>query len=172
MRETSEARPQDDQGSSSTVDQAYRRYGSAVLRRAATLLGDEDLAWEVTHEVFLSLIERPDQYHARSSLFTWLYSATTHRCLNRLRNGRSRERILKHADVSGSRGWMPSPDIRVELERCLERLSPELAEVAIYFHVDRMTYDEIAAVTGYSRRKVAGLLQQLRKLGDPTEGSP
>src|SRR5512133_3033468 len=141
-----------------TVDQAYRRYGAAVLRRAASILSDEDVAWEIVHEVFLSLIERPEQFDARSSLFTWLYSATTHRCLNRLRDRRNRERLLKSAVVVESASWMPSPEVRVQLARCLEQLSPELAEVAIYFHLDRMTYDEIASVTGFSRRKLDGLL--------------
>jgi len=52
----------------------------------------------------------------------------------------------------------------------LAGLSEELAAVAIYHHLDRMTLDETAEALGCSRRKVAYLLAELRQQLSPLEG--
>lgn len=146
-----------------TLEESYRRHGPTVLRRAARLLGDEDAAWEVVHDVFLALLDCPEQFQERSSLSTWLYSATTHRCLNRLRDGRTRQRSLATEPIVALASSGADPETLTELRRVLARLPPELAQVAVYFHLDRMTYDETAEVMRCSRRHVADLLARLRR---------
>ena len=51
------------------------------------------------------------------------------------------------------------------VQNVAQRLGPslELAAVAIYHHLDRMTLDETAEALGCSRRKVAYLLAELRE---------
>src|SRR5690606_21565716 len=66
------------------VGEAYRRHGHSVMRRARVLLGDDQDAQEVLQEIFLTLAQQPDAFAGRASLSTYLYSMTTHRCLNRL----------------------------------------------------------------------------------------
>jgi len=141
---------------------AYQKYGATVLRRAVRLLGSDEAAWEAVHQVFLSLLERPEQFQKRSSMLTFLYEATTHHCLNQLRNHKTRMRLLetKAHPEGGSAGL--GPDEFVALRQRLAQLPRELGEVAVYFHLDQMSYDEIAETTGHSRRKVALLLSRLK----------
>jgi RNA polymerase sigma-70 factor (ECF subfamily) len=113
-------------------------------------------------EVFLSLVDHPEQFGAQSALSTWLYSATVHRCLNRLRNERTRARLL--TDRAGSLPGpqhAPSAEHVVDLRALLLRLPPELAQVAVYQLADEMTQDEIAETMGCSRRQVRKLLDRL-----------
>ncbi|HEY8946885.1 MAG TPA: sigma factor, partial [Polyangiaceae bacterium] len=70
------------------MESVYRRHGAAVYRRALRLLGGDADTHEVVQDVFLNLFENPSQYAGKSALTTFLYSATTHACLNRLRNRR------------------------------------------------------------------------------------
>ena len=49
------------------------------------------------------------------------------------------------------------------MRRLLAGLREELAAVAVYHHLDRMTLDETAEALGCSRRKVAYLLAELRE---------
>ena len=72
----------------------YQRYAPIVFRRARQILGNEVDAGEVVQDVFLSLLERPEQYGGRSSITTFLYRMTTNACLARLRDERNRERLL------------------------------------------------------------------------------
>src|SRR5688572_26052095 len=72
----------------------YQRHAPAVFRRARQILGNAADAREIVQDVFLSLFEAPHQFRGKSSLSTFLYSATTHACLNRVRNQRNRERLI------------------------------------------------------------------------------
>jgi RNA polymerase sigma factor (sigma-70 family) len=82
-------------------EELYRRHAANAFRRARRLLANDADAHEVMHDVFLSLFERPEQYEGRSTLSTFLFSAVTHACLNRLRNDKTRRRLLEeHAPVT------------------------------------------------------------------------
>lgn len=154
------------------LERAYRQHGHIVLRRARQLLGDEDAAWEALQQVFLSLADDPAQFRGRSSFVTFLYSATTHLCLNRLRDGRTRARLLDDRAARGesvATAQTQPADVQdlVELRRVLGRLPPDLAEVAVLHHLDGMTHDEVAHVVGCTRRQVGHLLDRLETFWNP-----
>lgn len=151
---------------------AYRRHAHSVLRRATRLLGSEPEAQEVLHEVFVSLLEQPTQFAAKSSLLTWLYASTTHSCLKRLRAKATRQRLLAaNAEaVTPGIGYC-APDDEVELRRVLKELPEELATVAVYHFVDALTYEEMADVLHCSRRKVGYLMERLREWVNGEEGT-
>ena len=144
------------------IADAYRSHGHHVLRRAVRLLGNEVDAAEVLQEVFLSLIDDPAQFSDRSSLPTWLYSATTNRCLNRMRDERTRSRIVAERGLSMPVSSSPTQAEDVaELRELLRTLPADLAQVAVYYFGDEMTHDEIARVLGCSRRHVGHLVERL-----------
>ena len=77
------------------IDRLYRSHGHIVLRRARMLLGSEADAQEALQEVFTSLLRSPETVRNARSLVGWLYRATTHFCLNQLRNLRTGARLLE-----------------------------------------------------------------------------
>ncbi len=148
----------------SEIDAAYRAHGHHVYRRAVRMLGHPGDAGEILQEVFLSLLDRPEQFAGESSLATWLYSATTHLCLNRIRDGRTRSRLVAERAGSLPCPSLPPPaDDVAELRDLLVRLPADLAQVAVYYFGDEMTRDEIAQVLGCSRRHVGHLLERLEE---------
>src|SRR4029079_12546990 len=60
-------------------------------------------AGEVVQEIFVSLIRDPAQFRGASSIATWLYSATTHLCLNKIRDRDNRTRLLAQHGTSAGR---------------------------------------------------------------------
>lgn len=146
----------------------YRGYAPAVFRRARRLMGSDADAQDVTHDVFLSLFERPAQYAGRSSLATFLYSATTHACLARIRKARNRQRLLEtHARDAATAGGGPQPSELLELHDVLRRMPDKLARVVVYACVDQLSHAEIGALVGCSRRNVANLLEKASEWGVP-----
>jgi RNA polymerase sigma factor (sigma-70 family) len=144
------------------VDAIYREHGHVVLRRATRLLGSEDEGREALQELFASLVERPEQFSHKSAITTWLYSATTHLCLNRLRDKRTRARLLEERGRALEPGAPPGADHALLVRQLLSSLPAELATAAVYYYVDEMTHEEIARVLGCSRRHVGNLLERLR----------
>jgi RNA polymerase sigma-70 factor, ECF subfamily len=143
------------------LDDVYRKYGHSVLRRARALLGNEADANEVLQEVFASLVDRPAQFEGRSSVATWLYSVTTHGCLNRLRNERTRRGILEAHGAALEDKTSEDPERHAMLRQLLASLPAPLADVAAYRYLDGMTHDEIAALLDCSRRHVGDLLERM-----------
>jgi RNA polymerase sigma factor (sigma-70 family) len=156
-----------------SIELLYRRCGSSVLRRAHQILGDADEAAEVLQELFVGLVARPSQFAGQSAPSTFLYAATTHACLSRLRDRQNRRRLLDEQ----VRPWTTDVDRRSavaasELRGVLAQLTDEEARAAIYHYLDGMSHAEVAEVLGCSRRHVGDLLVRItRRLEDRKEAS-
>lgn len=140
----------------------YRKYGHSVLRRARQILGSEDEATEVLQELFANLVARPEQFDGRSAPSTYLYAATTHACLSRLRNRRNRHRLINEQVRPWSTEVDPRPIEAAPMVRdLLAQLSDDEARAAVYHYLDGMSQAEIAEVLGCSRRNVGKLLERV-----------
>ena len=147
------------------VEEVYRSHGDLVLRRAQQILGDEGEAREALQEVFMSLVKSPTQLEGKRSLSAWLYAATTHHCLNVVRNRRTRTRIVdQHLLPTQPQSCAPDAEARASVRQALGRLPDELAQAAVYYYLDEMTHEEIGKLLGYSRRHVGNLLRAVQAL--------
>jgi RNA polymerase sigma factor (sigma-70 family) len=147
----------------SELDALYRAHGHAVLRRARRLLRDEDAARDVVQDVFLDIFNRPEAFEARSGIATYLYAATTHACLNRLRNGKTRARLVALESAGRSHAQAAQAETRAIAAELLAGLSDDEATLAVYVFCDELTHEEIAELVGASRRTVGNLVTRLRK---------
>jgi RNA polymerase sigma-70 factor (ECF subfamily) len=151
-----------DRAAERRIERLYREHGHVVLRRARELLRSDAEATDAVQDIFLSLVQRPEQLQGVTKITAWLYRATTHYCLNKLRARRGHDRIL------GALRPVASVDPRGErlahVRALLDRLPEPLGEAVIYHHVDGMTYDEIAAMLGCSRRQVGYLLERVHAI--------
>lgn len=144
------------------VDELYRQHGHVVLRRARCLLHEEQEAQEILQEVFVSLLARPEQFGQRSNFTTWLYAVTTNACLTRMRNHRTRQRLLDERASSIAPGPMAGDaERRALLRQLLARLPERLATVAVHYFLDEMTQQEIAEQLGCSRSQVSNLVNEV-----------
>ena len=141
------------------VEKLYRSHGRIVLRRARTLLGSEHDAQEALQEVFASLLRSPDAVRAADSIVGWLYQATTHFCLNQLRNRRTGARLLALRPTAAEAAPARAESLS-EVRSLLSVLPDEVAAAVVYHYVDGMTHDEVAQLLGCSKRKVGYLLER------------
>ncbi|WP_437568665.1 RNA polymerase sigma factor [Sorangium sp. So ce542] len=158
----------------SLIEAAYRQHGHLVLRRARRLLGSEQEAREILQDVFASLLGEPGQLDGKGPMVGWLYGATTHACLNRIRDRKNRLRLLDtHVAPLQQESVAASAEHVLLTRELLAQLPGDLAQVAVHYYSDEMTHEEIARVMGCSRRHVGNLLERLKAaLSDRmTEGS-
>jgi RNA polymerase sigma-70 factor (ECF subfamily) len=96
-----------------------------------------------------------------TGLVSWLYTTTTRRCFNELRNTSTRSRLLQAQSATSAH---PAHSENLVLLRGVVReLDEQLAFVAIYRFVDEMTHAEIATQLGCSRRHVGDVLVRLEE---------
>jgi RNA polymerase sigma factor (sigma-70 family) len=143
------------------LERLYQRFGTTILRRARRILGDEQLARDVCHDVFVqALCAVP---WAPPSPLAWFYVTTTNACLNLLRGDRRRRVALQRMPRAES---APAP---TEAALLLRRVPPELQELALYCAVEQLSQDEIALLLGVSQKTVSNRIRSLRAILDPPE---
>jgi len=141
------------------VEQLYRAHGYHVLRRARRLLRSETEAQDVLQELFLSLVNDPGQFRQESSAVTWFYGAATHLCLNRIRNRKTRLRLLHERSPVSETQRSRTENILIA-EELLAALPDEEAQAVIHYYIDECTHDEIARLLACSRRHVGNLIER------------
>jgi RNA polymerase sigma-70 factor (ECF subfamily) len=145
------------------LDRIYVRYSRGVYRRALQLLGDKEGARDATQEVFIRVMRNGGSLPAEPTPTAWLYRVTTNLCLNRLRD-RHRQEALLASKYAVDTVAAPAGETRTAVAQILGRVPEDLQDVAIYFFVDGLTYDEIAPMLGVSRRTVSNRLSAFREL--------
>ncbi len=146
-----------------SVESIYRSHGPVVLRRARRILGNEEESREVLQEIFTALLDDPAQLPKDVPLVGWLYGVTTHKCWNRLRDQRTRTRLLDERGRSEDDEAPPASEgTKLAVRQFLADLPEELMKVAVFHFIDEMTHDEIAVVLQCSRRRVGYLVEEVR----------
>jgi RNA polymerase sigma-70 factor (ECF subfamily) len=147
----------------SEIDALYRKYGPSVLRRARSLLGDEQAARDAMQEVFIRALKAQEGFRGEASPMTWLYRITTNYCLNLIRDSSRRAQLLAEQGQPATAAVRGTTDERLTLRRLLRDVDPELQEIAVYYFVDQLNQDEIAELVGVSRRTVGYRLEAFKE---------
>ena len=116
------------------------------------MLGSLEDAEEVTQEALLRAHRALARYDSRTAFRTWLMSILINRCRTSLlqRRRRTARVILDDAAVQRAHvdGSASDADLRFTIERALTELEAGQREAFLLKHVEQLSYDEIAAVTG------------------------
>jgi RNA polymerase sigma-70 factor (ECF subfamily) len=144
------------------LEQLYLRYSRSVYRRARQLLADDEAARDATQEVFMRVMRAGGKVPADPTPTAWLHCVTTNFCLNQLRD-RKRQSALLALQYQQVIAVESSGEARVALQQIVRHVPAQLQEVAVYFFIDELTYDEIARLMGVSRRTVSNRLAEFRE---------
>jgi RNA polymerase sigma-70 factor (ECF subfamily) len=73
----------------------YDRYFDKLVGFAKVFIADEQQAEDVVQEVFIRIIQKPEQFEREKKFSTWVYSVTGNLCKNILRDEQNRARLMK-----------------------------------------------------------------------------
>ena len=133
---------------------------------------------DIVQGLFVDLIQRGET----SPQLPYLYRAVTNRCINHLRYGDNRRRLLEQHDVALRGPVRLAIDEQVVgldlLVKLMDRLDARQSEVLVYRYFDEMGLEEIAGLVGTSRKTVGKRLARvhaevgrlLRQNGDDPGG--
>ena len=158
--------------SKEACEDLYLKHAPAAFRRALRMLGNAADADDVVHDVFLALFEDYARFRGGSSVSTYLYSAVTHACLNRLRNQRKRRDLVAERFVEARFDPGQSAEASAMLRDLLARVPEPLCEVLVYHYLDELSQREIASLLGCSHTHVGALLARLAHWSAEEEVSP
>ncbi len=141
----------------------YQRYGRALLRKAERVLGNREDAQDVVQDLFTDLLESSSM----DLTLPYLYRAVTNRCLNMIRDHKTRKRLLEVKVVPVTRVVRRSCEGRVVdldvLTKLVDGLDPMNQEILVYYYLDDMSQDEVATILDTSRKTVGIRLGKIKE---------
>jgi RNA polymerase sigma-70 factor (ECF subfamily) len=171
-----------------------RDYQDMVFSTAMRLLANPTEAEDISQEVFLKAYARWDELRHSPTVGGWLKTVATNLSLNHLSRYRARWKFF--SDLHGSAGEsetderpvefaapesfdrdLDNADARALIEAALQKLPPAQRVAIVLYHMDNLSYEEIAARLKCSLGKVktdifrgrAALRKHLEgKLADPS----
>ncbi len=148
----------------------YQRHGNPIFRFLYRLLGSAEIAEDITHDCFLSLIRGSEKSSssAPASLRIGLYSTARTLAMQYLRNS-GQARVEKESGKFHSSSTEDKPtnepqDRRLvsEVEEAVASLPTVEREALILWEYEGLEMDEIAAIVGTDMRTVAARLESAR----------
>jgi RNA polymerase sigma factor (sigma-70 family) len=148
----------------------YARHRDPVFRFAYRLLGSTELAEDVAHDCFLSLLKRPRDFDsARASLRTYLLAAAHNLAMKHFRGARSLEALEDLAEEPptperrGPLRQLLDEELTQEVRRAIDELPPLQREALLLFEYEELPLAEIALIVGADTGTVKARLHRARR---------
>jgi RNA polymerase sigma-70 factor (ECF subfamily) len=135
----------------------YERHRGLVFRFAYRLSQSREMAEEITHDCFLSLIKEPQRFKTqeqRASLRTYLCAAARNLVFKRLRRAGAETAIddfseqLAAAEAQGPLRLLLDAEVSEAVRNAVNELPPLQREALILFEYEELSLAEIAEVAG------------------------
>lgn len=146
-----------------------RQYQDLVFSTAMRLLANRAEAEDVTQDVFLKAYARFGELEHSPTAGGWLRTVATNLCLNHLSRYRSRwsffSEMLRGSEEAGEvpvEFMAPQPSVdpaeaadrRALLEQALQKLPAAQRVPLVLYHLEELSYEDIAAKLGVTLGKV------------------
>ena len=148
----------------------YERYREPIFRFAYRLLGSVEIAEDVTHDCFLSLIRKPENFRPeRASLKTYLYAAARNLALKHFRSqGRETglDEVTEEPKDSPRRGPLRKlldEELATQVMTAVFSLPPLQREALILFEYEGLSLNEVAEIAGTDAGAVKARLYRARE---------
>ncbi len=138
------------------------RYTLLLYGVSMKYLKDQEEAKDAVQQIFLKAITELHKYEV-TYFSSWLYMIAKNHCLMKLRNKKFPAKPVDAAEELIAAGEEPDflkkENRLLQLEMAIKDLSPEQKQCIKLFYLQKKTYQEIAAETGFSLLQVKSYIQ-------------
>src|SRR5579871_822550 len=161
-------------GDAAALGTLFSRHHGDVYALCARLVQDNDLADDITQEVFLRVWRYARSFRGHSAFRTWLYRLTYNACTDSRRQNAGKDGSGSLHLVAVDEPPNECTDRHVILETALSRLAPDQRVVLVLSRFHGLPYDEIARIIhcspGAARVRLHRAMNALRQLCLALEG--
>ncbi len=164
-------------GDPRALEAIVRQASPGIYRYVLSMVRSEEEARELTQETFLKAIKHLDRYDPRYSFMTWLYRIARNLCIDRARrlshwrrqlpragDEEDGDPIENEADPQDSQlDRLLAHEQRWILDQAMAQLKPNYREVLVLYHIEELSYQEIARVLGIPIGTVMNRIFRARK---------
>jgi RNA polymerase sigma-70 factor (ECF subfamily) len=162
------------QGHPQFFEQFVRAHQDRVYDFCVRMLLDQEEAFDVTQDIFVSIHQNLDKFRADSKLSTWVYRIARNHCFNRLkylkRRGRGKSDEFGESNewsITEALGGSAQPDAEMTarserelVHRAIRELDEEQRALVVLRDVEGLTYEEIMDITELAEGTVKSRLHR------------
>lgn len=149
----------------------YEEHSKPIYYLALRMLGDPALAEDATHDVFLKAFRKLDEFRGDANIRTWLYRIAINHCRNLQQSWHQRhivssdDQFLLESNASDHNPLrvLETKELGQRIQKTLDALPDEYRLLLLLVADEKLSYDEIGALTSQSGDAVRGKLHRARK---------
>lgn len=149
-------------GDEARFEELVRRHQKPIVNFIYRMVGDFDLALDMSQEVFIRVHQALDRFDPKFKFTTWIYRIASNCTIDRLRRRQPQtisldapvpasDKVLKMQIASPNQNPAESLESREEMQRleaAIRALPPGYRRLIVLRHVNSLRYEQIASVTG------------------------
>ena len=153
-------------GSDTAFEELYRRYARRLKGFFFMQLGgDEELAADATHDVFLRAYEARSRYQEGRKVDTWLFTIAYNICKNHYRSNAYEAQLLASLDAEPVSNQQIEVDLDAAildeaLAQVLNELPAPLHQIFSLHYLEELTIPQIAEIVGVPEGTVKSRLHK------------
>ena len=153
-------------GRDTAFEELYRRYARRLKGFFfMQLCGNEELAADATHDVFLRAYEARSRYQEGSDVSTWLFTIAYNICRNHYRSNAYEAQLLASLDAEPLDGQqieveLEAAELDKALEQVLAKLPAPLHQLFSLHYQEELTVPQIADIVGIPEGTVKSRLHK------------
>ena len=163
-------------GFDGSFEELVRRYQRPISAYVYRMVGDYDIALDLTQEIFIKIYASLSRYRPEFKFSTWIYKIAHNAAIDHLRRNAGRERSISNGSESEpqqlvieSKGLSPEQqsereERRIEIESVVRLLPTAYRELIVLRHSQDLTYEEIVEVTQLPLGTVKNRLFRAREM--------
>jgi RNA polymerase sigma-70 factor (ECF subfamily) len=139
------------QGDLAAFAELSRRYRDRYMRFALRIVGNRDDAEDAMQSAFIRAYRAIDRCRDPSRVGAWLYQIVANECRTFVIRRTRRERRVVRDEItlrSTAAETPPANDLVEDIEYALSQLEIDQREAFVMKHVEQMSYEEMAEITG------------------------
>jgi RNA polymerase sigma factor (sigma-70 family) len=143
----------------------YKHHFNKVFRLCNGYFnGDEDLAKDVTQDIFIKVWQHLKTFRNESLISTWIYRISVNTCLLHLRKTATKKEVKSQTiiDIKVEEYSNAIDDQLKKMYECIQQLD-EMSRLIILMILDGLGYLNIAEVTGISEETLRVKIHRIKK---------
>ena len=161
-------------GDTDRFEKLVRRYQKPIINFIFRMVGNYEDAAELSQDVFIKAYSSLASYDSSYRFSTWLFRIATNRAIDFLRKKRVPVVSMEGPDEDTTPQYSdegPSPLDEIETDRvkvllsdAIQQLPPDYREVIVLYHVNEVSYEQIATITGLPLGTVKNRIFRARQM--------
>jgi len=147
-------------------EKLFREYFTPLMAFSRRILGDEDDAREVVHQVFIKLWERGSEIDLSTSLKSYLFTAVNNRSLNVIRDRKkfSSEEVPERVGEWDVSAELEAMELEEKIRGVIDSLPEKCREIFELNRFKGLKYGEIASQLNISVKTVENQMSKALKI--------